>query len=157
MSTTLLPLSMLFTLLAPADVCQSDLGFGDPGGEALAICGDILTDPTRGATLSLPGGPASTPIYLQGILPAGSSTLSSNALEVVVGVPSLPHAESFDGADGSAWPYTWAVVTEQELDGNRARLGGDAGHVARMVCQGNADGDARGGPGAGVLGRGHHG
>lgn len=53
---------------------------------------------------------------------------------------SLPHEETFDGPDGSAWPMPWteagtAVVSATLVDG-RGYLVGETGQVARMVLPG---------------------
>jgi hypothetical protein len=69
-----------------------------------------------------------------------------SVIAAAVGLPAaaiaLPYLETFDGPDGASWPAPWTAVTPhvlvQDLQGDRARLGGDASHVARMALPGFA-------------------
>jgi len=62
----------------------------------------------------------------------------------------LPYAESFDGADGSAWPTPWTTqafyITVHDIQGNRGRLSGQealgsGAYVARMLLPGFTETD----------------
>lgn len=57
----------------------------------------------------------------------------------------LPYVQGFAGVDGAAWPAPWATagihVITAELLGDRGRLAGDTGSVARMVLPGFSETD----------------
>lgn len=70
-------------------------------------------------------------------------------LAMLLAAPSaaaeLPYSTAFEGADGSPWPAPWfngsAHVTQQDLQGGRGRLNGDAQWVARMILPGFSETD----------------
>ncbi|MFG0316724.1 MAG: hypothetical protein ACF8XB_05585 [Planctomycetota bacterium JB042] len=110
-----------------------------PFPPAFTITGPV-TDGAGSLALPVAGvAAAAVPVYVQsvGLLPAPEFT---NALEVIVGETSLPHAESFDGPDGADWPFPWTPVAtgliDVDLQGGRARFSASPNVVGRVVLPG---------------------
>lgn len=74
---------------------------------------------------------------------AASVVLACVCLASPARAADLPYQTAFDGVDGTPWPAPWftssAFVTVFDLQGNRARLNGDAQQVARMLLPGYSE------------------